>query len=73
MRGNENRLSVVCILSHHFFELLYRHYIKSDGGLVKHPYLRVVQKACDKAKLCGIGLDELKEILEIVYGGNGND
>ena len=32
-----------------------------------------ISQACQKAKLCGIGLDELKEILEIIYGGNEND
>lgn len=26
-------------------------------------------EACEKAKLCGITLDELKEILDLVYGG----
>ncbi|MBQ2824471.1 MAG: GntR family transcriptional regulator [Oscillospiraceae bacterium] len=45
--------------------------------LLKEENLRqtetLLAQACDKAKLCGIGLDELKEILEIVYGGNGND
>lgn len=30
-------------------------------------------QACEKAKLCGVGLDELKEILEIVYGGENHD
>lgn len=33
----------------------------------------LISQACQKAKLCGIGLDELKEILEIIYGGNEND
>ena len=30
-------------------------------------------QACEKAKLCGVGLDELKEILELVYGGENHD
>ncbi len=33
----------------------------------------LLSQACSKAKLCGVGLEELKEILEIVYGGNDND
>lgn len=30
-------------------------------------------KACDKARLCGLTLDEMKEMLEIMYEGNEND
>lgn len=30
-------------------------------------------KACERAKVCGLTLDEMKEILEIVYGGEEND
>lgn len=29
--------------------------------------------ACEKAKMCGVTLDELKEILEIVYGGSADE
>ncbi len=29
-------------------------------------------KACEKAKLCGLTLEEMKEILELVYGGDEN-
>lgn len=28
-----------------------------------------LSKACEKAKLCGLSLEEMKEILELVYGG----
>lgn len=29
----------------------------------------LIAQACDKAKLCGITLEELHEIMDIVYGG----
>lgn len=29
----------------------------------------LLTKACEKGKLCGISLDEMKEMLELVYGG----
>ncbi|MBP1562498.1 MAG: GntR family transcriptional regulator [Oscillospiraceae bacterium] len=29
----------------------------------------LLSKACEKAKLCGLSLEEMKEILELVYGG----
>ena len=29
--------------------------------------------ACEKAKLCGLTLEEMKEILELVYGGDENE
>ena len=32
----------------------------------------LLEKACEKAKLCGLTLDEMKEILELVYGGDEN-
>lgn len=32
----------------------------------------LLSQACEKARLSGISLDELKEILEIVYGGTEN-
>ena len=32
----------------------------------------LMAKACEKAKLCGLTLDEMKEILELVYGGDEN-
>ncbi|MBO5163840.1 MAG: GntR family transcriptional regulator [Ruminococcus sp.] len=41
--------------------------------LFREEQLRLIEEmlsnVCDKAKLCGIELDELREILEIVYGG----
>ena len=33
----------------------------------------LLAKACEKAKLCGLTLDEMKEILELVYGGDENE
>lgn len=30
-------------------------------------------KACEKAKMCGLTLDEMKEMLELVYGGDENE
>lgn len=33
----------------------------------------LLAQACQKAKLCGIELSELTEILEIVYGGTDNE
>lgn len=30
-------------------------------------------KICAKAKMCGISLDEMNEILELVYGGDTNE
>lgn len=32
----------------------------------------LLTKACEKAKLCGLTLEEMKEILELVYGGDEN-
>ena len=30
----------------------------------------LLSQACEKAKLCGVSLDELKEILDLIYGGS---
>ncbi len=30
-------------------------------------------KACEQAKICGLTLEEMKEILELVYGGNSDE
>ena len=32
----------------------------------------LLTQACEKAKLCGVSLPELKEILELVYGGESS-
>lgn len=32
----------------------------------------LLAKACEKAKLCSLTLDEMKEMLELVYGGDEN-
>lgn len=42
-------------------ELLREENLRQTEGLLA--------QACEKARLSGIGLEELKEILEIVYGG----
>ena len=31
---------------------------------------KLLSDACEKAKICGLTLDEMKEILDIYYGGN---
>lgn len=33
----------------------------------------LLSQACEKAQICGLELTELKEILEIVYGGENHD
>ncbi len=33
----------------------------------------LLAQACEKAKLCGISIEEMKEIIEIVYGGISNE
>lgn len=33
----------------------------------------LLTKACESARQCGLTLDEMKEILDLVYGGNEND
>lgn len=33
----------------------------------------LLKQACAKAKLCGVELSELKEILELIYGGADNE
>lgn len=30
----------------------------------------LLSQACEKAKLCGVSLDELKEIIDLIYGGS---
>ncbi len=30
-------------------------------------------KACEKGRMCGLTLEEMKEILELVYGGDENE
>lgn len=30
-------------------------------------------KACETAKMCDLSLDEMKEILELIYGGESNE
>ena len=49
-------------------------FIKAQNKeLFREEQLRQIEdmliNVCDKAKLCGVELDELREILEIVYGG----
>lgn len=33
----------------------------------------LIAQVCEKAKICGIGLDELQEILKIIYEGENTD
>lgn len=33
----------------------------------------LLSKACEKARLCGLSLEEMKEILELVYGGETDE
>ena len=33
----------------------------------------ILSKACEKAKICGLTLDEMKEILDLVYGGETDE
>ena len=48
-----------------------------NSELIREENLRqteeLLKQACGKAKLCGVGLSELKEILEIIYGGADNE
>ena len=44
-------------------ELLKEEYMKQAEELIK--------QACIKARQAGVTLDELKELLDIIYGGNG--
>ncbi len=47
---------------------------RQNAELLREEYLRqteeLLSQACDKAKQGGVSLDELKEILDIIYGGN---
>ena len=33
----------------------------------------ILAKACERARICGLSLEEMKEILELVYGGEQNE
>ncbi len=33
----------------------------------------ILAKACERARMCGLSLEEMKEILELVYGGEQNE
>ena len=45
--------------------------------LLREEYLRQTEEylgmACDKARQCDISLEELKEMLELIYGGADNE
>ena len=34
---------------------------------------KLLSEACKKAKMCNIGCDELKDMIDILYGGNDNE
>ena len=50
---------------------------KQNSELIREENLRLTEdllrQACRKARLCGVELEELKEILEIIYGGADNE
>lgn len=50
---------------------------RQNKEFLREEYLRqteeLLSQACDKAKQVGVSLDELKEILDIIYGGNFNE
>ncbi len=53
-------------------------YVKSQNtDFLREQTLRqteeIFTKICNKARMCGISLDEMKEILELVYGGDNDD
>ena len=33
----------------------------------------ILAKACERARMCGLSLEEMKEILELVYGGDQDE
>lgn len=33
----------------------------------------LLARACEKARLCGLSVDEMKEILDLMYGGNADE
>ena len=33
----------------------------------------LLDKACQKGKMCGLSIEELKEMLELVYGGETDE
>ena len=45
--------------------------------LLREEYLRqteaLLTQVCDKARQCELSLDELKEMLELIYGGEDNE
>lgn len=53
-------------------------FVKAQNAeLVREEILRqaetLLDEACSKAKQCGITLEEMREMLEIIYGGREND
>lgn len=48
-----------------------------NSELIREENLRqteeLLKQACRRAKLCGVELSELKEILELIYGGADNE
>ncbi len=42
-------------------------FLREEGVKVTE---KLLEKACENAKMCGISLEEMKEILELVYGGD---
>ncbi|MCM1523775.1 MAG: GntR family transcriptional regulator [Ruminococcus sp.] len=53
-------------------------FVKAQNAqLVREENLRQIDEhlscACKKARICGVPLDELKEILSLIYGGNDDE
>ena len=85
MRALAQQLRISVITTKRAYEELEREgFIESYTGkgsfvkarnmdLFREEQLRQIEEmlinVCDKAKLCGMELDELREILEMVYGG----
>lgn len=48
-----------------------------NTALLREEYLRQTEellgRVCDKARQCDLSLDELKEMLELIYGGADNE
>ena len=89
MRTLATELRISVITTKRAYEELEREgYIESYTGrgsfvkgqnteLIREENLRqteeLLKQACVKAKLCGVELSELKEILELIYGGADNE
>ncbi len=50
---------------------------KQNGDFIREEIIRQIEelffKACEKGRICHLSLDELKEILELAYGGENDE